>query len=599
MKLPSLSILVEDAKKTFLRFPFVILIAILGSAAMIRIVGLSSYNTKEYLHFWYNLAMTASLGIPLLFSLAIFSESRKHKKLIQLIIQITGIILLTVYFFTLSPVENIYDIARYFLYVIAFHLLVSFSQFLFSKNNDLMDFWNFNQRIFLRIILSGLYTIVLYGGLAIALLAFDKLFEMDIAGKRYAQLFFLLAGVFNTWFFCSGVPELNENNKNEFLYPNGLKVFTQFILLPIVVIYVLILYLYLFKILFSWSLPLGWVSYLVIGFSTAGIFSLLLIYPLKEKIQWIKIFSKLFFIALIPQIILLFISITRRTSEYGITERRYYVYVLAGWLAITTIFYIINNFKNIKYIPISLCLIAILTSFGPWGAFSLSINSQVNRLEEILTKNNLLQNNKIIKASNDISEEENRDVHSILNFLIERNKLDEIQKWFDVNLQELITKEPDTGKQNIYLSKEEKIINYIGLKSINYNNFKNKNFISIKTKDDDFLEIKDYNYMVRYKFNSFDTSSFKILNQNLTINTNYDDKTNNYGININQDSIKLNVDSLLVKIDNEYPNVNDVTFNFDANQFYIKFIINSLNATKEENKFKLTNLIGILLLRKK
>ena len=121
---------------------------------------------------------------------------------------------------------------------------------------------------------------------------------MKIDGIRYFELWVLLAGVFNTWYFLADIPqnfdELDESDD----YPKGLKIFTQFVLLPLVSIYLLILYAYIGRILIQWSWPVGWVSYLVIGFSTLGDFFIADCFPVQEKEEnrWIKNFSRSFFL---------------------------------------------------------------------------------------------------------------------------------------------------------------------------------------------------------------------------------------------------------------------------------------------------------------
>ena len=506
MKLPSIINLVQQAKITFMRFPFVILSSILGAFVMMRVIGFSPEYLKEYGQFWYNAAMTCSLGLPLFLSFALYSESRAHARIKGYLFQVIPLVILLLFYFTLSKEMDIYDIGRYLLYLIAFHLLVSFSPYLFSGEKSQFDFWDFNQKTLLRFILSGLYSGVLFAGLAIALLSFDKLFDMNIDGKRYPQLFFFIAGVFNTWFFCSGLTEFKD--KEEFKFAKGIKIFTQYVLLPIVVIYVVILYLYLFKIIFQWNLPMGWVSYLVIGFSTAGIFSLLLIFPLVEskEIKWVRIFSRVFFVSLIPQIVLLYLAIAKRTTEYGITERRYYVFVLAGWLTITTLYYVISNFRNIKFIPVTLFLIAVLTSYGPWSSFTLSLNSQLNRLEEILKKNTILVEGKVVPAKSDIDKEEATDVRSILQFLIDRKKLNKIQPWFNENLDTIASRR-DYGKtiNGVYVSKEEEIMTMLGIKTENTENFKKKKFVTITTKNARNVDIKGFDRMRVYDSNNYDT----------------------------------------------------------------------------------------------
>ncbi|MCX6161932.1 MAG: hypothetical protein NTV87_11470, partial [Ignavibacteriae bacterium] len=88
MKLLSLSRIFEGAKDTFTRFPFVILSSAVGALAMIWVIQLEGDTVKTNLHVLYNVAMVASLGIPFLFSLAMFAESRNFKEKFNLLMQI-------------------------------------------------------------------------------------------------------------------------------------------------------------------------------------------------------------------------------------------------------------------------------------------------------------------------------------------------------------------------------------------------------------------------------------------------------------------------------------------------------------------------------
>jgi hypothetical protein len=186
---------------------------------------------------------------------------------------------------------------------------------------------------------------VLFTGLAIALSAIDHLFMVDIKTERYMQLWWFLSGVFNTWFFLSGVPRSIDLYDTDIRYPKGLKVFTQYVLISLIVVYVCILYAYMGKIVLEWDWPKGWVGYLVLGFSTTGIFSLLLIHPIKDRVEnlWMAVVWRWFYVVLLPLTVLLLLAILRRTSEYGITERRYFVIVLGFWLAAIALYFLISN----------------------------------------------------------------------------------------------------------------------------------------------------------------------------------------------------------------------------------------------------------------
>ncbi|MBI5402818.1 MAG: DUF4153 domain-containing protein [Ignavibacteriae bacterium] len=504
MKIPSLKALLESTKQTLLRFPFVILVSLIGSAFMIYLMG-QPFDRREETEHLYKIVMVCSLGISFLLSLKFITERIKVSNAVSLFVQATGIVMLVLYYFTLPEKPGFTDTTRYLLFMTGTHLLVSFSPFVssgFSRERN--GFWQFNLNLFMRILLTGVYSGVLYIGLSVAILSFDKLFNIEFKGEIYGQLFFFILGVFNTWFFLSGMPENLEELESRDFYPKGLKIFTQYVLLPLVIIYLLILYLYAGKIIIQWQLPMGWVSYLILGFSTTGIFSLLLIEPLREMegINWIKKFLRWFYLILFPLIILLFVAILRRTGEYGITERRYFVFVLALWLTFIAFYFSISKIKNIRIIPYSLCIIAFLTSFGPWGAFSMSERSQLSRLEEILVKNNILVNGKIVKAVNPVSEEESQDVSSVIQYLSERKSLDKIQPWFDIKIDTLTA----GTVNNIYKSKEAKITELMGIEYSLYR----KNFVQgdkyfyLNLKDFGNMSVKGYDHLVDYKYQSYE-----------------------------------------------------------------------------------------------
>ncbi len=593
MKLPSLNLLYRQAKETFFRFPLVLVSALIGTYAMMRLIGFSREYYEVHSQLYLNIVMTCSLGIPLFIAAVLFAESRKFSAGMKLLVQAIPVAALLLFYFTLSNDTDIFDIGRYFLYLVAFHLLVSFSAHLSDKSQT--DFWDFNQTIFLRFILSALYSGVLYAGLAIALLAFDKLFDMHIDGKRYGQLFFFIAGIFNTWFFCSGVPEIG-GEKQEFKYPKGLKIFAQYVLLPIIVVYVVILYMYLFKIIFQWSLPMGWVSYLVIGFSAAGIFSLLLIYPLKDDVRWMRIFSRLFFAALIPQIILLFLAISRRTAEYGMTERRYYVIVLAVWLAVTTVFYLITNFRNIKYIPVTLCIIALVTSVGPWSAFNLSLNSQLGRLEEVLKKNSILVDGKIVKKADvEITENEMSDVRSIVEFLIERRKLDRIQPWFGEDLANVSAEKVREMHRPSSFFKMQGIMELMGLKSVKTLDFKNKKFINVVTKDMKMLDVEKFSKFIFYESYAIDSTAKRYGADSVGV---YFDRTlNTMDVSRGNDNIRFDLNPVFRKLDTETPEPGAMTFNADGKKLGVKLQIKNFDAEKHGDTLKVGSIQAYILMR--
>ena len=276
IKLPSLKTLIEIAQNTFYRFPFVLLSASIGTILAVYSIDLvdNSPTQETYIRG----ILTCALGISLFIVLTLISEKKQWKSPVHYGAQIGGAIILLIYFYFLPHKNSLVSLTRFFLLAIALHLLVSF--FIFLGKNTLNAFWQFNKALFLRILFSALYSGTLYLGLILAVAAVDKLFEIDLKPTVYAKLWFCMVGIVNTWFFLGGIPKNIQELEEDTSFPKGLKVFTQYVLLPLVTVYLTILYCYMAKIGIQGHLPVGWVSNLVIGFSIAGIFALLPIYPI-------------------------------------------------------------------------------------------------------------------------------------------------------------------------------------------------------------------------------------------------------------------------------------------------------------------------------
>ncbi len=398
MTFPSVSKLIHHAKGTFLRFPFAILISALGVWFGFKMID-RSYDlilAKDSLN---DALMTCALGLPLFIAITLMMERRAFSLVSKILVQVLASALLFGYYFLFKGHALTEDYVRFFVLNAGLHFFVAFAPFI--AVGEVNGFWQYNKTLFLRIIVSGIYTGVLFAGLCIALVAIDNLLGVHINSNTYLRLWMVMAGIFNTCFFLAGMPENFEELNASDEYPKGLKIFTQFVLLPLVTVYLTILYLYIGKIFINLSLPHGWVSTLVICFSTVGVLSLLLIFPIKnrEENRWIVSYSKWFYLALFPLIVLMFVSIQKRIADYGITEDRYYVLLLAVWLTFIAFYFTFSRAKNIKLIPMTLAAICFLSVAGPWSAPTVSIHSQRGRLMTDLEKEKIFINHKLAKAT--------------------------------------------------------------------------------------------------------------------------------------------------------------------------------------------------------
>lgn len=330
------------------------------------------------------LYQTSGLVFLVSLSVTLLTTGKQAKTYLPLLKGIVFIAVFTLVFIFLdTPGKLLADLRLLFL-AFSFHFLIAFSLFSTTWRNRL--FWTFNKLLFLRILSAFLYSIVLIAGLNLALLSIHLLFNADVKPEFYENLDAFLLIVFNTFYFLAGIPLTTEELESKEYYPTGLRYFTQFVLIPLVSIYFIILISYTVKIIFLFTLPKGWVSTLILLYAFAGILSILLIFPLRnvKEHTWINLFNRLFFWTLIPLNILLYMAIYYRISDYGFTEYRFAVLLLSFWLSVISAYFIIDRDPEIKSIPISLFLIGMICLFFPLNAFNTSRLSQMHRLKTIL-----------------------------------------------------------------------------------------------------------------------------------------------------------------------------------------------------------------------
>ncbi len=458
MKLPSIRQVYLEARRAARRFPFVLFCALAGSITAFILI---ESEPKQSVGF--PIIFAAGLGLPLLTALALCAEERKWSASLAMSSQLSGVLLLVGYGFS-APTSLEHEPAAFF---IRFGLLAVGLVFLvmigpYLKKGELNGFWQYNKTLFFRLFVTAIFTTVLFAGLAIALAALDKLFGVLVPDKRYGELWVLVAGLFAPWFFLAGVPEDLEGLDKIEEYPIGLKIFAQYILLSLVIVYLLILYAYLLKILMQWNWPKGWVSSLILGFSGTSILSLLLMHPIRDRSEnaWIRAAGKWLYIVLIPLILVLFLAVTERIGDYGITESRYAGIALGIWLAAQVLYFLFSKSKSIKFTIGSLCLLAFAVSFGPWGMLSVSQRSQVERLSRLLTRNGVLINGMVHKEHGKVSQEDAQEMSSIVSYLNGIHGYKAIQPWFADRLKE------DTGSGYAVNLAPPKVLDRMGVEFI-------------------------------------------------------------------------------------------------------------------------------------
>ncbi len=382
MKFPSLKQLWTSFFEVYVRFTAPLIYTLIAATAAFVL----SYNTQDFYtaSILTKLLYLGNFGLVLSLSLQLYTETHPLTKPRKLIGHSLIVLLLAIIYFALQPEVYPADIFVLLILGFAFHLLVSFSAF-FSPQADI-PFWQINKIFFLRFATSALYSMVLFAGLSIALLSISTLFNINWDGAIYLRLWIIIVGIFNTVFFLAGIPQPLQQLQQDTSYPKGLKIFTQYVLIPLASIYLLILLAYEIKIIFEWSLPNSSVALLILGYAVFGMLSILLVHPIRNQKEnkWIKLYSKTFYLLMLPLLLLLAVAILKRISDYGITESRYLLIVLSVWLTFITGYFLIKGRDQIRMIPLSLFVFALLIVVGPWSIKPVAQRSQAHRLTEFI-----------------------------------------------------------------------------------------------------------------------------------------------------------------------------------------------------------------------
>lgn len=380
-------------------------------------------ENKSYLTLW----LIGQLGIPLLGGLQALAESRTWKAPLRWAGQGAGLLALAGYYFWLAPrVEEQVDVVQYFTLLISAHLFVAVAAY--SGRGSVDDFWHFNKQLFGNVILGAAFSAIIFGGLSLALLAVNELFDFHLSEKVFLRLFAFITLIFNTLYFYFHFPKGYEYGDEESGYVTVFRHLCKFILIPIVLLYFVILYTYAAKVLFTWDLPHGWISSLVIGFSVAGIFTWLLNFflPLYDTNLLVQGFRRWFWWVVLPMCVLLFVGIGYRINQYGVTEQRFLVAHTGFWLTLNCLYFLFSKKDNIKFIPLSLLAFALLYSFGPFNAFRSSERSQISRLKTALEQNGRLKEGKMVKNASPMPPTDAQKAMGALEYLQGRDALSKL-----------------------------------------------------------------------------------------------------------------------------------------------------------------------------
>ena len=298
--------------------------------------------------------------------------------------------------------------------------------------------WLFNLHFGLSVLLSIVVAVLFAAGLSAIVESLNFLFNANLHGNLHEHIWGTAASLIAPIYGLSLIPkdldeEVDIASHKGTLLARGVSVLVNYVLVPVILIYAIILHAYAVKILIEQNLPKGQIATMVTIFAMGGTGAWLIAWPWREEgtrlLRWF--IHGWFWLTIVPAI-LLAIAIWRRISDYGVTPDRYGILLVAIWVAALTAYLAFRrNRADMRAILGGIAVLLLLGSAGPLGANGLTISSQVKRLAAIFESNGLFKDGKAVVSPNKLSGEAINQGNSILYALRDVNGLDRLRPWFE------------------------------------------------------------------------------------------------------------------------------------------------------------------------
>lgn len=253
----------------------------------------------------------------------------------------------------------------------------------FREKNDVAS-WNFAVRMFFYLILCYISCAVVYGASALLVQSLDMLFGMKVSNSWFGTIAAILLVGTAPSLWLSRIPQGEAKFNREAISFKFLVGLIRYLFLPIVAIYLVVLYVYGMKILLAMELPKGGVCYLIHVLMAGCLGIEILLYPQiqagakpfeKKMVRWLPV-------AILPLLVLMTVAIGRRFYDYGVTVNRLYTITLNIWYYGVCIGLWMTHCRRINWISLSFAALYLLTSVLPVNFCTISRNSVMNRIDE-------------------------------------------------------------------------------------------------------------------------------------------------------------------------------------------------------------------------
>ena len=253
--------------------------------------------------------------------------------------------------------------------------------FPFEKNNKGFTYRNFTNLFHLG--LATMVWLLVFGLVAAILFTITTLFNVEFSNSFYNH-FYTSLGIFTQPLFFLVFEQ--RQAKSEMTLDRISEILVNFVLASALMIFTVLLYAYVVRIIFEGVLPKGMLANITLPYLLGG----LGVYALRSicaKARWETFFKFYPYLSIVP-IVLLWLAIDRRISAYAWTEQRIYLVALATAITIAYAILIVPKARQYRLIS-GVVMVAIFAMTWVVKPQEIAYQSQTARFQQLLKKLNL------------------------------------------------------------------------------------------------------------------------------------------------------------------------------------------------------------------
>lgn len=340
--------------------------------------------------------------------------------------------------------------------------------------------------IFKYALFCGFMTLILMGGLSLLIYAVQNLILNTDEDKVYECGLYFCAFVFGINTFSHYL----FNRRDDKDSGKAFKVIALYILFPVYLLLILILYVYLLKALILFKLPTGQINWFV---SFASCFYIVFYFILREydDLPAIKFFYKFGALIFIPLVAVQIYAYFIRINAFGFTGYRYSSLLFIIFSVITFALTFVKKGRFMNYALLILSVIILFDSVSPFNLINMAHKSQYSIMMSVLNKYDMydetsdsIKDYDIAELENAITDDDRAALYSSYRYLL----------WTSQLPQPAWSEKVETDKDGQTQQYDKSFTEAFGLKQ--------------KREDEEIIKFS-YNKISDSKKTSFDVSAFR------------------------------------------------------------------------------------------